>query len=144
MTMLPRIALSIISFVAVAACANGVKQKMTDDLPTCTTLADCNTHDGQRVHVVGVYTLHNPMPSRALDEETAPVRIALTDELGPFVAAYWHGDAVRAPAEKTRYQGQRVRVTGTFRRTMPAAPDPRMAQLGGPCIHPVETIEPAD
>jgi hypothetical protein len=130
------------SLVALVACKNGVrKEQMRDDLPTCATLADCSAHDGQQVHVVGVYTLHNVMPSRKLDAATAPVRIELSDGMGPYLAAYWHADAVRSPQEKASHVGKRVRVTGTFHRTMPPAPDPRMSQLGGPCIHPVVAIE---
>lgn len=47
--------------------------------------------------------------------------------------------------EIARYDGQRVRVTGTFLREMPPHPTnpPEAAALGGPCIHPVESIEPA-
>lgn len=136
--------LVILALVALAACKNGVKQQMSDELPTCATLAECAAHDGQRVHVIGVYTLHNVMPSRKLDEATAPVRLTLGDGLGPYVAAYWHADAARSATEKATYTGKRVRLTGTFHTKMPPAPDPRMAQMGGPCVHPVESIALAD
>jgi hypothetical protein len=114
---------------------------MNDDkLPTCATLAECKAHDGRRVHVVGVYTIYNVMPARPLDKETAPVRIAFGDEMGPFLGAYWHQDGSRPQAEKAQLEGKRVRVTGTFLNNMPPNPNPRAASLAGPCIHPIDSV----
>lgn len=148
MNMRGALSLSILSLMVActaASCVNGAKQKMSESLPTCTTLVQCVAHNGQRVHVVGIYTIYNVMPKRKLDDdEISPVRIALDDEMGPFLAAYWHADAARSAEEKARYKGRRVRVTGTFNEAMPPYPDSRMAQLAGPCIHPVEKIELAD
>ena len=112
-----------------------------DKLPTCSTIAECSAHDGKRVQIVGVYTLHNVMPGRPLDRDTAPVRITLDDGPGPFIGAYWHRDAIRPQDERARLDGRRVRVTGTFLRQMPPNPDPRAASLGGPCVHLVERVD---
>ena len=140
-----RIIFSIIALAASAACANGVQQKMPDDnIPTCTTMAQCSTHEGKRVTVVGVYTIYNVVPARPLDKEAAPVRIALDGEPGPFLGAYWHHGAKREASEKARLEGKRVRVTGTFLGTMPPNPNPRAASVGGPCIHPIESVDAAE
>jgi hypothetical protein len=134
---------SITALAVLIGCANGAPKKVTDDkLPTCTTLAECKAHEGKRVTVVGIYTLFNVMPARPLDKETAPVRIVFGDEIGPYLGAYWHPDARRAQSETTRLEGKRVRVTGTFLSAMPPNPDPRAASLGGPCLHPVESVDP--
>lgn len=144
MRLIPSI-LALAAWAAWAACANGVQQKMSDDnLPTCTTMAQCSAHEGKRVIVVGVYTIYNVVPARPLDKETAPVRIALGGEPGPFLGAYWHQSAKRDASEKARLDGKRVRVTGTFLGNMPPNPNPRAASLGGPCIHPIESVDAAE
>lgn len=118
---------------------------MSDAPPTCATLAECVARDGQRVVVVGVYTPFSPMPNRKRDDDTPiPVRIALGDGNGPLLEPYWHKDAARSAAEVARHTGKKVRVIGTFHRQSPPPPDPEAATMGGPCLHPVERIEPAE
>ena len=58
---------------------------------------------------------------------------------------YWHKQAVRPEVEVSRYLGKKVRVTGRYHRVQPKNPDdpPHASAMGGPCIYPVESIEPA-
>ncbi len=140
----PPVILALVLAVA-AGCANGAKTKMSDDLTTCASLDECAARDGKRVAVVGVYTPFSPMPNRKRDDDSPlPVRIVLGDGGGPLLAPYWHGDAVRPADEVARHAGKKVRVVGTFHRQSPPPPDPDAATLGGPCIHPIEKIEPAE
>src|SRR5689334_20928674 len=65
-----RTLLVCIAFAACVACGNGV-QKMNENVPVCTTLAECSAHDGERVHVVAVYTVWDPLPQRARNHPPA-------------------------------------------------------------------------
>lgn len=137
--------LATLALALAAGCPNGVKKKMSEDLPTCVSLSECGARDGQRVSVVGVYTPFSPMPNRKRDDDSPlPVRIMLEGGEGPLLAPYWHGDAVRPADEVARYTGKKVRVTGTFHKVSPPPPEPNAATLGGPCLHPIEKIEPAE
>ena len=114
---------------------------MKTGLDICTTLAECLTHDGERVEVVGVYTVADVFPSQKRDSELPrPVQLMLDGEPGPFLEPYWHAQAVRSPEEMARYRGKRVRVRGTFRRRQPPNPDPRAASMGGACLCSIEEI----
>lgn len=113
--------------------------------PTCTTLADCNARDGQRIAVVGIYRHYPDLPG--IDYSAAPraVRIELEDGPGPFLAPYWSPEAIRPPGEILRHLGKRVRVVGRFHQDMPRNPadPPQASAMGGPCIE-VEAIGPVD
>lgn len=131
----------VLAIGALAACTPGVT-KMKDNLPTCTTLAACNAHDGKHVAVVGTYRL---FPDQAgVDYTGVPraVRLALDDGIGPFLEPYWHKQAVRPEAEVATYLGKKVRVTGRYHRVQPRNPDdpPQASAMGGPCVHPVDAI----
>ena len=132
----------LLPFLLAVGCASGVK--MSDQtIPTCTTVAECKGHDGKRVAVVGVYTLHESNPNRKLDDDSPkPVRLVLAGEKGPFLEPFWHKDAVRPKDEVAKYQGKTVRVTGTFHAQQPRDPSapPHAAAMGGSCVHPVESI----
>ena len=133
-------------FVALAACTNGVKT-MTDKLPTCTSLGDCQSHDGERVHVIAVYTVWDPLPDRAVNQAPArQVMLMFDGKDGPFLEAWGNPGHMRSLDEIARYRGKKVRVTGTFLRKMPPNPKdpPHAASLDGPCIHPVENIALAE
>jgi len=117
---------------------------MDETLPTCTTLAECNAHHGERVHVVGVYTVWDPLPERARNHPPAQqvmLMFGSRDE-GPYLEAWGHEGHLRPLDEIARYSGKKVRVTGRFLREMPPHPTdpPEATSLGGPCIHPIETI----
>jgi hypothetical protein len=120
---------------------------MSDDVPTCTTLDRCRAHDGERVEVVGTYTVWDPFPDRPDDLEPArQVIIALEpDEDGPYLGAWGRPGHLREPAEIARLAGRKVKVIGTFHGTMPPHPTdpPEAASLGGPCLDPVESVVPA-
>ena len=80
MRALPASLFLLCVLTAAAACSNGVKT-MSDNLPTCTTLADCLSHDGERVHVVAVYTVWDPLPERAANHPPAQ-QVMLMSTLG--------------------------------------------------------------
>jgi hypothetical protein len=111
-------------------------------LPRCTTYAECEPHDGQRVEVVGVYRVWAPRPGRSADDaRSRQVRIALAgSEGGPFLEAGSDPRHLRAAEEIARFRDQRVRVIGRFVRQMPQTKPAEMAQLGGSCISDVESI----
>lgn len=112
--------------------------------PICTTLADCDARDGDRIAVIGVYRHDPDLPG--FDYSAAPraVRIELDDGLGPFLEPFWSQRAIRPRAEIAQHLGKRVRVTGLYHKDMPRNPDdpPYASAMGGPCIE-VEAIEPA-
>jgi hypothetical protein len=132
-----------LAVAVVAACTPGVK--MTN-LPVCTTLAECNAHHGERVIVTGVYALYQYMAPTQLPDDQVPVRIELAGEpgpiKGPMLGVFWMASVKRPPAEIARLKGKRVRVIGTFLRDQPLNPDhPDMSTVGGPCVHPVESVD---
>lgn len=139
----PALLLLICVLAAAAACTNGVKT-MNENLPTCATLADCLSHDGERVHVVAVYTVWDPLPERAANHPPAQQVMLMfgPDKEGPFLEAWGYQGHMRPLDEIARYRDKKVRVTGKFARQMPPHPKdpPEAASLNGPCIHPVESI----
>jgi len=120
---------------------------MKGDLFVCTTLGECEAHDGQRVVVVGTYRVWDPLPDRARNHPPArQVVIELEDgDGGPFLGAWGHDGHKRPLDEIEQRQGTVVHVTGTFLRAMPPHPTdpPEAVSLAGPCIHPVESVAPA-
>jgi hypothetical protein len=110
--------------------------------PRCTTYAECEARDHQRVELVGVYRVWSPRPGRSADDPRArQVRIALDERnAGPFLEAGSDPRHLRAPEEIARFRDRRVRVVGTFVRQMPQVKPPELAQLGGACISDVESI----
>jgi hypothetical protein len=145
-----RLLLSL-TLAAYASCSNGVNngvKTMDEKLATCTSLAECKTHEGQRVHVVGTYAVWDPLPTRARNHPPAQ-QVVLQfgpDEDGPYLGAWGHDGHLRPLDEIARYRGKQVRVTGTFRSSMPPHPTdpPEAASVDGPCIYPVEQIAPAE
>jgi hypothetical protein len=117
---------------------------MDRSLPTCTTLADCNARDGERIAVVGWYRHHPDLPGIDYSEAPRAVRIEFDDGGGPFLGPLWSKNAIRPAAEISEHLGKRVRVVGLYRKIMPRNPDdpPYASAMGGPCIEP-ESIERA-
>jgi hypothetical protein len=117
---------------------------MDDTLPTCTTTAECDARDGERIAVVGRYCFYPDLPGFDYSDTPRAVRIELADGLGPFLDPYWSQRAIRPQAEIDRHLGRRVRVVGLYHRDMPRNPDdpPQASAMGGPCIE-VESIEAA-
>ncbi len=114
-------------------------------IPTCATLAECDAHDDKRIEVVGTYVVWDPLPFRAPSQPPAQqVVIMFGSEEGPYLGAWGHDGHLRPLEEIARLADHRVRVIGTFHRTMPPHPtDPPMAaSVSGPCIHPVESVIP--
>jgi hypothetical protein len=128
---------------ALAACSSGGSRER---LPICTTVAACAANDGKSVTVVGTYRLYPDLPGFDYTGIPRAVQIALDDGPGPFLEPYWNQAAIRPDAEVTRYLGKKVRVTGRYYRVQPRNPDdpPQASAMGGPCIHPVDRIEPIE
>jgi hypothetical protein len=117
------------------------------EVPACASLAECRAHDGERVEVVGTYTVWDPMPDRP-DDLDPPRQVIIAvepDGGGPYLGAWGRPGHHRELAEIASLGGRKVRVVGTFHADMPPHPTdpPEAASLGGPCIHPVESIRPA-
>lgn len=116
------------------------------NLPHCTTYADCEAHDNQRVEIVGIYAVWAPRPGRSADDpRSRQVRIELEGSAGgPFLEAGDDPRHLRSPDEIARFRDRRVRVVGRFLRQMPQRRPHEAAQLGGSCISDVESIELAE
>lgn len=137
--------------IATLVCAAGVfagcagAPKMTDTLPTCSTNAACDAHDGKTIVVIGTYRLFPDQPNTDYTGVPRAVRLELDDGPGPFLEPYWHKEAVRPDAEIRQHIGKKVRVMGRYVRQQPQNPDdpPYASSVGGPCLHPVQKIESA-
>ena len=114
---------------------------------TCTTLAECEAHDGEQVEVVGTYKVWDPLPVRGpSSRRRSRWSVMFGSEEGPYLGAWGYGDHRRPLEEIERLADRSVRVVGTSSsRTMPPHPTdpPTAASVSGPCIHPVESIAPA-
>jgi hypothetical protein len=129
--------------LAVGCASSGIKPMK---LPRCTTYADCEAHDNQRVEIVGIYTVWAPRPGRSADDpRSRQVRIKLDGSAGgPFLEAGDDPRHLRSPDEIAKFRDHRVRVVGRFLRQMPQNKPSEAAQLGGSCISDVESIELAE
>ena len=108
----------------------------------CDTWARCLEHDGQRVALTGIYTLHRPLRGMKGGQDVVRVRIIPAgDRRGAYLAPYWHPDSTRSHAEQAQLEGHRVRVVGRLWLTAPSPPNPNASTMGGACIHPIEHIE---
>jgi hypothetical protein len=135
-----RTVLRLLVLVAIAACGKRC------DAPTCSTMPACNDRDGQRVQIVGVYTIYDPMSTRTKDmpPTSRQVEVRLAQDIdGPLLGAVDHDDRFRPLDEIARLAGKRVRVTGVFRLMLPPEPDTdtRGGPFISPHIHPIERIE---
>lgn len=120
-------------FMLVSACASGAKP-----MP-CASLSDCKRYEGKQIQLTGAYTVF-----ATPDHETRQVYVRFADGSdGPFLGAWGHGDHLRPVDEIAKLAGKRVRVVGTFRARMPAAPNahPDAASFDGPCLHPLALVE---
>lgn len=117
---------------------------MKENIPICTTLAECMAHNGERVQIIAIYTVWDPLPERAWNHPPAQQVLLMfgREEEGVYIEAWGHKGHMRPLDEIVRYSGKKVRVTGKFLRDMPPHPvdPPDATSLSGACIHPVETI----
>jgi hypothetical protein len=118
---------------------------MTDnsDPVPCSTWDACIPHDGQRVAIIGVYTLHRPLAGMKGGGDIVRVRIVPEGgRRGPYLEPYWHTGSRRDATELAALDGKRVRVVGTLYLTPPTNPKdpPGASTMGGAVIHPVEGI----
>lgn len=111
-------------------------------LPRCTTYAECDAHDRERVEIVGTYRVWAPRPGRtAEDPRSRQVRITFdASAAGPFLEAGSDPRHLRSHEEIAKFRDRRVRVVGRFVRQMPQEAKPEAAQLAGSCISDVESL----
>jgi hypothetical protein len=119
----------------VTGCSGATMKPTT--LPSCTTHEECHAHDGQRVEVVGIYTVWEPRADISPEQSKSRVVKLRFDgaKSGPFLAKAHK----RSPEEIAQFRGKRVRVIGTYVRQMPQRPQTE-AQLQGASIDDVESI----
>jgi hypothetical protein len=119
---------------------------MSGEPPVCTTEAELRAHDGERVQVVGTYTVWDPRPLRPAGRRPARQVIITLDGVdgGPYLGAWGHEAHFRDLDEIAALDGRRVRAIGTFHTRMPPHPTdpPEAASIDGPCLHPLESVEP--
>lgn len=110
----------------------------------CTTWAACLKHDGQRVAIVGRYTVERPLARRKGGGDVTRVRIIPDGgRRGAYLAPLWHDDSARPEAEQSRLEGVEVRAIGRLHLRAPPKPGdpPHAARMGGACLHPVESVD---
>lgn len=104
----------------------------------CNDLNACDTHENERVELVGTYAVWARGPN---DKKSRQVRIVLdADAAGPFLEQPRDARHKRAPEEIERFRNRRVRVVGTYHAMIPQT-DEAVAQLAGPYLENVELIE---
>lgn len=117
------------------------------DAIECTRWSACVKHDGQRVAIVGRYTVERPLAGRKGGGDVTRVRIIPEGgRRGAYLAPLWHADSTRPDDERTRLDGKLVRAVGRLHLEAPEAPDqpPHAARMGGACLHPVESVDALD
>jgi hypothetical protein len=98
--------------IQLAACANAGVKPMDEKLPTCGSLAECRTHDGQRVHVVAVYSVWDLLPERAKNHPPAQqVMLMFGDQEGPYLGAWGHDGHLRPLDEIARLHARPAGAT---------------------------------
>lgn len=114
--------------------------------PICTTYEQCHAHDGQRVEVVGVYTVWEPRPDIPPERsKSRHVKVRLDGSPGgPFLEPASAKGHKRSPEEIAQFHGKRVRVIGTYLRDMRTHISETEAQLMGSCVKDVESITLAE
>lgn len=109
-------------------------------LPTITTMAQIGEHAGERVRVVGRYTLQDVRKRRtppAVYAGHATVR--LSDGTAVLLEPAWAPEAIRPDDERQRHTNQMVAVVGLIFPRAPQSPD-GSASLLMPCMINIETI----
>ena len=115
-------------------------------LPVCTTHEQCRAHDGERVEVVGVYSVWEPradIPPERSKSRHVQIRFDGAKS-GPYLEPAGAKGHKRSLEEIAQYRGKRVRVIGTYLHEMRAHIEHTMAQLSGSCIKNVESITLAE
>ena len=128
----------------VTGCSSGITP-MKPTPAVCTTHEECHAHDGERVEIVGIYTVWEPradIPPERSKSRLVKVRFDGASS-GPFLAAENAQVYKRSLDEIAQFRGKRVRVIGTFLREIPQRNDDS-AQLGGACISAIESITVAE
>ncbi len=105
-------------------------------------LSQLQERSGQRAVIAGVYhQVDVRQKQRPPAVYAGHVAIGLDDSTEVYLEPIWSTAALRSPEERNRFDRRRVAVTGVVLARMPEPPEPA-AHLMGPCVSPVEQVEP--
>ncbi len=116
----------------------------------CKDYQEIERLDGQRVAIEGVYRRTAVMKRRSANdpEDAAADRAARTVEIrtgnaSVMLEVYYREKGRRSESELARFDGRRVRVVGTLKRSTPEQfhGDIPMQTMIGPCVVDIESIE---
>jgi hypothetical protein len=111
---------------------------------TVISMEDVRGASGQRAEVEGRYQqIDVRMRIKGDPVYLGHAAVMLEDGTEVTLEPVWAEEAIRPRAEIERCEGHRVRVVGTVHEEAPDPPEPA-ASLIGPCIRPVEAVEPLD
>lgn len=109
-------------------------------IPVCTTLAQFQMNDGQRVLVLGRYhavALGQGTRIQNLKRDHASVRLGDGTEI--LLEPNWSDSARRDSDELSRFDNHQVEVEGVAHLKSPPPPQP-IAYIIGPCLSPVFSL----
>lgn len=137
--------LSIAFLVLLAGCGPSTASSSPASGPrapavSVTTGADIGPNDGRHADVIGVYhAIPIPMKgeSRERDRPKDYAEIVLADGDTVYLEPYGTNEARRLDAEIARFDGKRVRVSGTLHAIMPSEGQSLLA----PCVSGIERVE---
>ena len=111
---------------------------------TCQRKEDIAQFTGQRCTLLGTYEQVD-VRFRKSDPPVyaGHAAVRLSDGTRVMLEPSWSPTAIRPAAERERFSGQVVAVTGQLHARAPA-PAQEVAQLIGPCMSPIEAIRAAD
>jgi hypothetical protein len=106
------------------------------------TFADVTRLDGGRAAIVGTY---QQVDVRMMPNGDPVYRghasVVLEDGIEVMLEPMWAPEAIRPQDELASCEGRTVRVIGVIRAKSPKPPQPQ-ATIVGPCVHPVESVQP--
>ena len=106
------------------------------------SLQEIQEVSGRRARLAGVYQQvdlrQKPRPPAVFAGQVA---LVLDDGAAVYMEPSWSEVALRSSEERSQFEGRRVVVTGVVWAEMPEPPEP-LAHVLGPCVSPVEKIEP--
>lgn len=113
-------------------------------LPRCESQQDIQKLSGSRVRVVGTYhQVDMRMRPKPPPQYRGHAAVRLADGTQVLLEPAWSEAAIRDSEERTRYDGQRVEVTGVIHERSPEPPEPAAHPIN-PTLSPVEAIQPAE
>jgi D-alanyl-D-alanine carboxypeptidase len=111
--------------------------------PLISRREDIAAHDRQATRVVGRYTQFDArMNPRPPPRYAGHVVLVLDDGTKVLLYPVWHPQARRGDAEISRFEGQRVEVSGTLYAQAPESRED-CANLRWPCLQDITAIQAA-